>query len=216
MTYIWVQSADDTAAIVRDAGGRVHAEPFDVMRAGRMAVCSDPEGAAFCLWQAGEHRGAQIVNEPGSLNFNGLHTRDAAAAEAFYGEVFGWERLVLDGGLQMWRRRGYGDFLAESDPELRDRMAQTDGAPAGFEDVVASLAPIPDGQPEVSAHWSVTFAVDDPDAIAETAVALGGTVLARPFDAPWVRMTVIADSQGATFTASKYVPENRDPTPETA
>ena len=29
-----------------------------------------------------------------------------------------------------------------------------------------------------------------------------------PFDAPWVRMTVIADPQGATFTASKFVPEN--------
>ncbi len=31
-----------------------------------------------------------------------------------------------------------------------------------------------------------------------------------PFDAPWVRMTIIADPQGATFTASKFVPENRD------
>jgi hypothetical protein len=45
-------------------------EPFDVMHAGRMAVRADPEGAAFCVWQAREHRGAQIVNEPGSLNFN--------------------------------------------------------------------------------------------------------------------------------------------------
>jgi hypothetical protein len=27
-------------------------------------------------------------------------------------------------------------------------------------------------------------------------------------DAPWVRMTVLADPQGATFVASKYVPEN--------
>ena len=31
-----------------------------------------------------------------------------------------------------------------------------------------------------------------------------------PFDAPWVRMTVITDPQGATFTASKFVPENKD------
>jgi hypothetical protein len=29
-----------------------------------------------------------------------------------------------------------------------------------------------------------------------------------PFDAPWVRMTVITDPQGATFTASKFTPEN--------
>ena len=34
-------------------------------------------------------------------------------------------------------------------------------------------------------------------------------MIAVPFDAPWVRMTVIADPQGATFTASKFVPENK-------
>src|SRR5438270_5701884 len=35
-TYIRVQSADDAASRVRDAGGKVLAEPFDVMDAGRM------------------------------------------------------------------------------------------------------------------------------------------------------------------------------------
>ena len=40
--------------------------------------------------------------------------------------------------------------------------------------------------------------------------ALGGQVVVPPFDAPWVRMTVITDPQGATFTASKFVPENKD------
>jgi uncharacterized protein len=34
-------------------------------------------------------------------------------------------------------------------------------------------------------------------------------VVVPPFDAPWVRMTVITDPQGATFTASKFVPENK-------
>src|SRR5436305_5370988 len=69
-TYIWVENADETAAKVRAEGGRVLTEPFDVPEAGRMAICADPEGAAFRLWQAGRHKGARIVNEPGSLNFN--------------------------------------------------------------------------------------------------------------------------------------------------
>ncbi len=56
----------------------------------------------------------------------------------------------------------------------------------------------------------MTFAVDDADAIAKQAAELGGTVLVPPFDAPWVRMTVISDPQGATFIASKFVPENKD------
>jgi hypothetical protein len=208
-TYVWVESADEAAAKVQDAGGRVVTEPFDVMDAGRMAVCTDPEGAAFCVWQAKEHKGARIVNEPGSLNFNGLNTRDAEGAKSFYGAVFGWETLGLGGGVEMWRLAGYGDFLAQRDPELRERMGES-GAPDGFEDVVATLNPIADDQPDVPAHWGVTFAVDDADATAERAAGLGGQVVVPPFDAPWVRMTVITDPQGATFTASKFVPENKD------
>jgi uncharacterized protein len=208
-TYVWVDSADETAAKVVDAGGNVVVDPFDVMDAGRMAVCTDPEGAAFCVWQAKEHRGARIVNEPGSLNFNGLNTRNADRAKAFYRSVFGWETLGAGGAADMWRLPGYGEFLEQSDPGLRERMAAS-GAPAGFEDVVATLNPIPNDQPDVPAHWSVTFAVDDADTIAEKAAELGGRVLVPPFDAPWVRMTVISDPQGATFTASKFVPENQD------
>jgi predicted enzyme related to lactoylglutathione lyase len=208
-TYIWVESADEAATKVLAAGGHVVTEPFDVMAAGRMAVFTDPEGAAFCVWQAGEHKGARIVNEPGSLNFNTLNTRDAAGAKAFYGSVFGWDTLELGGGAEMWRLPGYGAFLEQSDPGLRARMAES-GAPEGFEDVVAALNPIADDQPDVPAHWSVTFAVDDADATAAKAAELGGRVVVPPFDAPWVRMTVITDPQGATFVASKFVPENRE------
>ena len=208
-TYVWVESADEAASKVRDAGGRVVSEPFDVMDAGRMAVFTDPEGAAFCVWQAKEHRGARIVNENGSLNFNDLNTRDVEGAKSFYGSVFGWRTLELEGGFAMWTLPGYGDYLERDDPELRKQMAEVD-APAGFEDVVASLNPIPDDQPDTPPHWGVTFAVDDADAVADTASELGGRVIVPPFDAPWVRMTVIADPQGATFTASKFVPENRD------
>ena len=66
-TYVWVDSADETAAKVAEAGGSVLMEPFDVSDAGRMAAFADPAGAAFCVWQAKAGRGAQIVNEPGQL-----------------------------------------------------------------------------------------------------------------------------------------------------
>jgi len=206
-TYVWVDSADETAAKVRDAGGTILTEPFDVMDAGRMAVFADPEGAVFCVWQAGRHRGAQIVNEPGSLNFNGLNTRDAEAAKRFYGSVFGWETAVF-GGAEMWTMPAYGDHLAVDRPSIHDEVAAM--GVAGFENVVASINPIAADQPNTPAHWSVTFAVEDADATAEKAAELGGTVVVAPFDAPWVRMTVITDPQGATFIASKFVPENTD------
>ncbi len=208
-TYIWVDSADETASKVRDAGGSVVMEPFDVMDAVRMAIFTDPEGAAFCAWQAKEHKGARIVNEPGSLNLNGLNTRDVEGAKSFYGSVFGWRTLALDGGPEMWTHPGFGDFLERDNPDLRKQMAEAD-APEGFEDVVGSINPIADDQPDTPAHWSVTFAVDDADATAAKATELGGKVIVPPFDAPWVRMTIIGDPQGATFIASKFVPENKD------
>jgi predicted enzyme related to lactoylglutathione lyase len=150
-----------------------------------------------------------VVNDPGSLNFNGLNTRDVDAARSFYGSVFGWQTLTLDGGAEMWTLPGYGDHLERNNPDLRKQMAQA-GAPERFEDVVATINPIADDQPDTPAHWSVTFAVDDADATAAKATELGGKVIVPPFDAPWVRMTVIGDPQGATFIASKFVPENRD------
>ena len=208
-TYIWVQSADETAAKVKDAGGKVLTEPFDVMEAGRMAVLSDPEGAVFCVWEPNQHRGAQIVNEAGSLNFNNLNTRDAEGAKAFYGAVFGWRTMPMGGDAEAWTLAGYGDHLERLNPGTLERMADA-GAPADFANVVATLTPLPDDHGDVPAHWGVTFATDDADATARKAKELGANILAPPFDAPWVRMTIIADPQGASFIASQFVPENRD------
>jgi predicted enzyme related to lactoylglutathione lyase len=205
-TYVWVADADETAAKVRAAGGSVLMEPGDIMDAGRMAVFADPAGAAFSVWQPAQHRGAAIVNEHGSLNFNTLNTRDVEGARAFYGAVFGWDLLDAGGTGSMWALPAYGDFLEQRTPGTRAGMAEM-GAPPRFEEVVAALMPIADDTP---AHWAITFAVDDADAIAARASELGGRVIVAPFDAPWVRMTVIADPQGATFTASKFVPENKD------
>ncbi len=127
-TYVWVDNADETAARARAAGGAVIMEPFDVLDAGRMAVLADPEGAVFCAWQAKNHKGAQVVNEHGSLNFNGLATRDPEAAKAFYGAVFGWQTLAM----QRWchvdasrlRRSPRGEHSWPSRPDGADGCAR--------------------------------------------------------------------------------------------
>jgi predicted enzyme related to lactoylglutathione lyase len=208
-TYVWVESADETAAKATEAGGTILMQPFDVMDSGRMAAFTDPEGAMICAWEAKEHRGATVVNEHGALNFNDLNTRDNEGAKAFYGSVFGWTTVDVGGGSEMWALPGYGDHLERDNPGMRENMAEM-GAPEGFEDVVASLNQIPDDQPDTPAHWGVTFGADDADAIAAKATELGGEVVVQPFDAPWVRMTIVRDPQGATLTAAKFVPENKD------
>jgi predicted enzyme related to lactoylglutathione lyase len=207
-TYVWVADADETARKVRAAGGTTLREPMDVMDEGRMAVFADPAGAAFTVWQAKRHRGAAIVNEHASLNFNTLTTPDVDGARDFYGAVFGWELVGTGGAASWWALPAYGDFLEQRTPGLRANIAQM-GAPKRFEEVVASLTPTDRGS-DATASWGVTFAVDDADAIARRATELGGQVDVAPFDGPWVRMTVITDPQGATFTASKFVPENKD------
>jgi predicted enzyme related to lactoylglutathione lyase len=207
-TYVSVASADETASKVADAGGRVVMEPFDIFDSGRMAVFTDPEGAAFCVWQANQHHGAGIVNEHGALSFNGLNTRDVDGAKAFYGSVFGWTTLAIGAG-EMWTLPGYGDDLERETPGLRKQIAEI-GGPAGFEDVVASINPIGDDRPDTPPHWSVTFAVDDADAAAAKATELGGTLVVPPFDVPWSRLTIVNDPQGATFIASQFMPGNKD------
>lgn len=209
-SYVWVEDAAATLERARAAGGAVLVEPMEVGDAGRSAVLADPAGAALCLWQPGRHRGATLVNEPGSLNFNILNTRDVEGARAFYGAVLGWD--LLDEVGNFWALPAYGDFLEARTPGLRERIAGM-GAPPRFEEVVAGVHPLTDDTP---AHWGVTFAAADADAVAARAVELGGRVIAPPADGPWVRMTIVADPQGAVFTASQFVPENKDVAPEGA
>src|SRR3954467_9474066 len=152
------------------------------MQASRVGVFTDPEGAAFGVWEAKEHKGARLVNDPGAVVFNSLNTRDPETARSFYGSVFGWQTGPIGGGAEGWTLPGYGDWLErEHHPELRKQMAEA-GAPAGFEAGVGGVTPTPDEQPDTPAHWSVTFATEDTDATAEKAVELGGRLIVPPFD----------------------------------
>ena len=64
----------------------------------------DPTGATFGVWQAKEHIGAQLANEPGTFTWNQCQTTDPARATEFYKAVFGYEVDELDlGGEQPFR-----------------------------------------------------------------------------------------------------------------
>jgi hypothetical protein len=205
-SYVWVDSADETAAAVVAHGGKVLVAPMDIPRAGRVAQCADPFGAVFGLWQAAENRGAELVNAPGSWNFSDLTTPDVRAAEEFYGAVFGWERdpFEMSAGdeASIWRMPGYGKFLAERDPRIGERQDAAE-APAGFADAVAILnAPTPDR----AAAWNITFAVADADEAFARATSLGATVVTPLFDTTYTRMATVADPQGGVLTLSEYRP----------
>ena len=169
-------------------------------------MCADPTGAVFGLWEPHGTPGARIVNEDGTWNFSDLATKDVDAATAFYGAVFGWvtRPLELGDGLTatMWCRPGYADWLDERDPSRLERHG-ADGVPDGFGDAVAWMQQDDAGP----AHWAVTFAVGDTDAVAQRCTDLGGTVLSPPTDVGPTRVAVLRDPQGTTFTASHYQPD---------
>ena len=198
-TYVTVQDAEATAAAVTDAGGKVAMAPFDIGTAGRMAVFTDPQGAEFCVWQAGQTHGAELVNELGAVVFNTLHTPDLAGAVPFYAAVFGWEMEAEGEKSWMIRLPGYLDVQDRLAPGFADGLEQM-GAPEGFGDVVGAVAQ--DGPP----RWEVTFAVASADDAAAKAEELGGEVVSPPQDLPWVRETTLRDPDGAQFVASQFVP----------
>ena len=160
-TYMATDDADATAALITDNGGTVMMAPMDVMDQGRMAIAMDPEGAAFGIWQAGVHKGAQLVTEVGTLGWNELWTRNRDQAKVFYPAVFGYG--IDDEGMP-----GY-------------TMWQVDGQ------MVAGCMSIPDDMPpQVPAHWAVYFVTDDVDAATAKVNDLGGMTVAPPFDVPGI------------------------------
>ena len=172
-TYLAVDSADEASAKVGPAGGTVAMEPFDVMDAGRMAFVLDPSGAAVALWQAGQHIGATLVNEPGTVIWNELIT-DNPAAVPFYEQVLGVTTAAMEMGGSKYT------------------MFQVAGKEVG-----GTTPPQMDGVPN---HWHVYFAVADADAAAARITELGGSVMVAPFDTPIGKMAVVTDPQGAVFS----------------
>lgn len=172
-TYITVADVDATAAQITAAGGTVVVPPFDVMEAGRMAVAQDPTGAFFSVWQAKGSIGAEIVNEPGTLCWNELNTRDVDTALAFYEKVF---------GLEAQRSPEYNEL------KLGDR-------------VVAGCMQMPPMIPaEVPAHWLVYFAVEDIESATAKAKSLGAQAMVEAMQAGDVgRFSVLGDPMGAVF-----------------
>ncbi|MER5935473.1 VOC family protein [Streptomyces sp. NPDC002054] len=175
-TYLSTDSVEATEKAVRDAGGQVMMPGMDVMDLGRMAVLTDPQGAVFGVWEAGEFYGAGIVNEHGALIWNELSTNDTAGASEFYGRVLPMTFVPSE----MEGAGGYTEF-------------QVDGRAVGG---MMSLEKAPPGTPP---HWLPYFNVDDPDSITAAAERAGANVLAPPFDMVAGRMAVLADPQGAVF-----------------
>ncbi|MFA5883480.1 MAG: VOC family protein [Acidimicrobiia bacterium] len=182
---VTVADLEAAAAAVTAAGGTVLVPPMDVMTAGRMAVCIDPQGGFFSLWEARDHIGSEIVNEPGAFCWSEIQSRDIEGSKAFYGTVFGWEAVTHEIGPPMG---SYTEFSLGGE-------------------TIAGGMPMPPMVPaEVPTYWLVYFAVEDCEESVARATELGATVLVPPMDVQAGRFSVLMDPQGGTFAIIRLAP----------
>ncbi|HEV2891777.1 MAG TPA: VOC family protein [Frankiaceae bacterium] len=186
--YFATDDLDAMLDTVRGAGGTVVAGPVDVYTSGRMAVLQDPAGAFFSLWEAGDHKGAQVQDEAGALTWVELTTTDVEGAKRFYGEVFGWGEETSEAGGPM----PYTEFKQ------------------GGRSVAGMMAKSPDMPADVPPYWMPYFQPADIDKLVGEAAALGATVMVPPSPIPGGTFAILRDPQGAAFGLFK--PETATPT----
>jgi uncharacterized protein len=177
--YVAVDDLDAAAGRVRELGGAVAIEPFEITDGLRMAVAEDPTGARLCLWQNGPRTGAGLVNETGTWTWCDLSTRDLRLAAAFYGDLFGWrfrEAIPSYGTFSM------GELLIGG---MRAMEAGEEGPP----------------------NWFPYFVVEDADRASDRVQELGGRVLVPPREVPAGRFLVMQDPSGAVGGLIEMGPE---------
>lgn len=171
-------ASDDAVADcerVKQLGGQVMVEPMAIADSGWMAICADPTGPVFGLWQALNHIGSGVENEHGSMTWCEVNTRDSAAARDFYSKLLNTSPQKMEGVDYYYiMQRGEAMFHG-----VLQMDAQWEGIPP---------------------HWMGYFQVDNTDAAIERAVAAGGKLAVPAFDMEYGRMAVISDPAGAVFS----------------
>ena len=144
-----------------------------------MATFADPTGAAFSVWEAGQHIGTELGNVANTYSWNELMTRDLSTAQSFYSAVFGWSFEVME------TPNGEYHVIAG-------------GENGGLGGMMTMPAEVPEMVPN---HWGVYFTVDDLDASVAKVQELGGQVVMPAMEMPGIgRMSTVHDCCNAPFT----------------
>jgi predicted enzyme related to lactoylglutathione lyase len=177
--YLATDDIAKTLETAESCGAQVLSAAMPVADLGIQALLNDPTGAHHGAWQPGTFPGFTVLNEHGFPSWFELHTRDHAAAVAFYSAVYRWGTSTL-GDSDEFR------YTTMRDPEGKGDLA-------GIMDARAFL---PEGAP---AQWSIYWEVDETDATVAKVRALCGAVIAEPQDTPFGRLATVVDPAGAPF-----------------
>ena len=183
LVYIGVDNVDASVAAIEQAGGKCLKAPWDVAKAGRVALISDCCGAPFYVMTpsppagSGESTSFSAARNPGHCGWNELMAGNAADAIAFYTGQFGW---ALPDPMDMGPMGTY-QFIAH------------DGVTVG-----AIMAKMPHVPAPIWAHY---FWVPSIAAAKSAIEANGGQVIREPHQVPGDEWIILGtDPQGATFS----------------
>lgn len=177
--YFATPDAAATAEKVKAAGGELLMEPMQVGGLGTMALAREPSGAAFGIWQPGQHKGFEKLGEPGSYCWAEVFTREPGVTDAFLPKVFTYSARQM------------------TDAEMDFRVFSVEGSP---NPVLGRMKMGDDFPPQLPAYVNVYFAVGDCDAAVTKAVDGGATLQFGPMDSPFGRFAALTDPQGANFS----------------
>ncbi|MGW3391867.1 VOC family protein [Streptomyces cinereoruber] len=187
--FFAVDDADAAVARIRERGGTVGVGPVAFPPRGRAALATDPEGAAFAVWE-GRRVSRWEIGERKAPAWVELHTRNAFDAAVFYGGVLKWADGTPD-----CCEVSYEDdqVVLRHDGEA---VARLNSGP------VESASP----RPQLRPRWLVRFRVPDLEAAEAEALEHGGSVVpggewggVRQPDGGG-RRAVVRDPDGALFT----------------
>jgi predicted enzyme related to lactoylglutathione lyase len=183
LSYVAVDNVEASAGKGAELGGTLLVPPM-AMGPGKFAVLTDPAGAMFALWQAGQSMGPFLYGETGALGWNELYSSNVDRAAPFYAKLFGWKPEQSD-----MASGKYTVFKAADEDAT----------------IVAGMMEKPPELAEAPSFWGVYFCVADTDKAAARVKELGGKLLEDPMEIPGIgRFAPAADPQGATFSIIKF------------
>lgn len=175
--YVGVDDIDVMLVRLQKAGGSVQRPATPIPGIGQFAVVADPQGAVFCLFQAGGPGPAgPAANAPGSIGWHELMAGDGPGAFDFYAGLFGWTR----------------DEAIDMGPMGRYQLFAVDGQVIGGMMTKPAQVPMP--------FWGYYWRVDGIGPALDRLKAGGAQVVNGPMEVPggdWVVQAM--DPQGAMF-----------------
>ena len=172
--YFATDDINADVARAEELGAKVLYPAMTVGPFGSMATLTDPTGAQFSLWQAGQHVGWQMSDEPGAVAWRELYAPNAKTARDFYMALLGASGDPMPGGMEYY-------VLKHGESQL-----------AGIMQIDPAWGNMP-------AQWISYFAVANADETAAAVLKHGGKQMGNIDDSPFGRIAALMDPFGAMF-----------------